>query len=480
MRNSVLGLVVLVLWGSGSARGDIILFPIPNTPLVCLIQGQVTVHPGRTVTVSHSRFGDLYFDLSEIRYWKAPTIESIANRKFKEAKQSGNASLCLDAARWALHNGQLAIFYQAAAEAWRIEPNHPTVVRLADMKKKIDAPIPPSPDLEKEIRLYIKNDRDMKVVQSKHFLILHNTSSDRDPYSKKTRVETRVELLETVYESFLMKFCLEGCNLQVPAQRLKVALFADREDFLASSEDGLEIALGFYTSKENISVFYDQGTNDEHKALEAISNLLQERKQYAIKNRTYDAKDTVRMADTIRLLSLVARDNADIEVVSHEATHHLAAATGLFPNKSPVTTWAHEGLATYFETPSEAAWSGIGTVNADRLDRYRELAADREHCNLSFVITDRIFSKAGTMDAMLHGYGQAWALTHFLMQRHFDQLIKYYQLVGQVESEERLDADEYEDLFVQAFGSDLESLEAEWRKYMKGLRTDLELITGVW
>ncbi len=479
MRTWVLVWVVFLSCLRGSARADIVLYPIPKTPLACVVQGTVTVHPGRTVTMRHPRFGDLYFDLTNIRYWKVPTTEALANRKLGEATRSGNVGLCLEAARWALHNGELAVFYRAAAEAWKLDPKHPTVVRLVAMKKKIDAPIPPSPDLEKEIRDYLKNDEKMTVVQSKHFILLHDTSPDKDPYSKKTRVEERIQLLETVYESFLMKFCLEGCSLQVPEKRLKVALFSQRDDFLASSEKDLDFAAGFYTKKDNISVFYDQGTNEIHKTLEALSNVLQERKQHAIKNRAPDAKNTVRLADTLRVLTLVARENADIEVVSHEATHHMAAVTGLFPNKAPATTWAHEGLATYFESPGEAAWSGIGTVNEQRLDRYRELAVDREHCNIRFIVSDRIFSKAGTLDALLHGYGQAWALTHFLMNRHFEQLVKYYQLVAAVEAEEPLEADEYERLFIEAFGDDLDSLEEEWRKYMVGLKTDLELITGI-
>ena len=346
------------------------------------------------------------------------------------------------------------------------------------MKKQIDTPIPPAPELEEEIREYIKNDKGMKFVRSKHFLLLHNTSSDKDPYSKKTRVEERIQLLETVYESFLMKFCLEGYSLEVPKKRLKVVLFSDRKDFLVSGEEHIHFAAGFYTEKANTSVFYDQGTNDIHKAMEAISNLLQEQKAQAIKRRTPGAKDTVRLANTLRVLTLVARENADIEVVSHEATHHMAAATGLFPNKAPVTTWAHEGLATYFESPSQAAWSGIGTVNKDRLKRYRELAADQEHSNIRFVVSDKIFSRAGDMGALLHGYGQAWALTHFLMNHHFEELIKYYQLVAAVESEEQLEPEKYEELFAEAFEVDLDSLESEWRRYMTELKTDLEKIIG--
>ncbi len=478
MRNLVLGLIVLFLCLSVPARADILLYPIPNTPLAFVVQGKVTVHQGRTITMRHARFGDLYFDLNNINYWKVPTTESLANRRLSEAERSKNVALCLSAARWALHNGQLAIFYKAATAAWRIAPNDPTVVRLVAMKKQIEMPISPSAEQEKEIRDYIENDKDMKFVRSKHFLLLHDTSSEKSPYSRKTRVEERLELLETVYESFLMKFCLEGYSLQVPKKRLKVVLFADRDDFLASGEEGLDIAAGFYTEKTNTSVFYDQGTNDVHETLEALSNVLQERKEHAIKNRTRNAKDTVRMANTLRVLALVARENADIEVVSHEATHHMSAATGLFPNKAPVTTWAHEGLATYFESPSEAAWSGIGTVNKDRLRRYRELAGDHAHSNIGFIVSDRVFSKAGTLDALLHGYGQAWALTHFLMNHHFEELIKYYQLVAAIESEDNLESDEYEELFAQAFGDDVEGLEEEWRKYMTSLKTDLEKIVG--
>ncbi len=478
MRSLVLSLTALVLCLSVPARADIVLYQIPNTPLAVVVQGQVTINQGRTVTLRHARFGKLYFDLERIKFWRVPTTEALAVRNLGEAGSSGNVGRCIEAARWALHNGQLAAFYKAAAAAWRLDANHPTVVRLVAMKKQIDAPISPSAEQEKEIREYIENDESMKFVRSKHFLLLHDTSPEIDPYSKKTRAQERIELLETVYESYLMKFCLEGYSLQVPEKRLKVVLFSNRDDFLASGEEHLDIAAGFYAKKANTSVFYDQGSNDLHRLLEGLSNRLQEKKEYARKNRTPDAKNTVRMADTIQMLTRVARENADIEVVSHEATHHMAAITGLLPNKAPIPTWAHEGLATYFESPSEAAWSGIGTVNEDRLNRYRELAVDQEHSNIRFIVSDRIFANAGSVEALVHGYGQAWALTHFLMNRHFEQLIEYYRLAAAVESEENLEPDEYEDLFTEVFGENLDSLEQEWRNYMIGLKTDLEKVIG--
>jgi hypothetical protein len=79
------------------------------------------------------------------------------------------------------------------------------------------------------------------------------------------------------------------------------------------------------------------------------------------------------MADTLALLVQIDRENNDISVVTHEAAHQLAGNTGLLPRDIMIPTWAHEGLATYFEAPKDAAWSGIGAVNEERLDMYRQL-----------------------------------------------------------------------------------------------------------
>jgi hypothetical protein len=477
VRVACLSLLALLL-GVSTARADIILYQIPNTNLAVVIQGKVTVHPGLTATVRHARFGNLHFHTSSIRYWKVESTDKLATRKLNGAVHSENAEQCIEAARWALHNGELETFYDALSAAWKFNPQHPTVLRLGAMKRRLDTPIALSTELEKEVRGYIANDEKMQLVRSKHFLLLHDTSAEIGEFSKVSRAQERLHLLETVYESFLMKFCLEGYDLSVPTERLKVVLFSDRKDYLASGETDIEDAAGFYTKIHNTAVFYDQGTNTLYTALDILGKLLERDKALAIRNRTPNAKHVVRLANTIRLLTRVSRENADIEVVSHEATHHMAAVTGLLPNDSPVAVWAHEGLATYFESPSEAAWSGIGTVNDDRLDLYRVLARDPVHSGVPFVCSDRIFSHAATMEGVAHGYGQAWALTHFLMDQHFKELIEYYRIVAEIKSEKQLTPEKYEELFKQAFGSDLGRLEADWRDYMEELRTDLEIVLG--
>ena len=208
-----------------------------------------------------------------------------------------------------------------------------------------------------------------------------------------------------MFSSFLLKFSLEGYDLEVPKQRLKVVLFADKEDYLRFVDllgPNLSKAAGFYDRKNNISVFYDQGTDESFEALYKLNAELQEQKRSLMKDRAPGTRDVVRLADTIQLLTEVARENLDIEVVSHEATHHLAGNTGLMPADAPVPVWAAEGLATYFESPKQAAWSGIGSVNKERLDWYKGLEADKEHSNIDFIVSDQIFSRAGSQGSTLH------------------------------------------------------------------------------
>lgn len=471
-------LAFLISLGS-SARADIVLYRIPNTQLAFVLQGTASANPGGTMTFRHPKYGTLYFALEDVKRYEVPSTQAIAERKLREAVGRKDVEKCIEAARWALHHGALDEFYEAASSAWRIDPRHPTVERLAGMSRKIKQPIAESAELEAEMREFVRGGAGMEFQRSDHFLLLHDTSDKRDARSRKTRAEQRLELLESVYKGFLFKFSLEGIDLEVPPQRLKVVLFADKNDFLRLGQalgPQLSKASGFYHRKENISVFYDQGTDETFEALYALNKDLQATKERLKRDRSPGTRDVVRLADTIQLLTEVARENSDIEVVSHEATHHMAGVTGLMPGDAPVPVWAAEGLATYFESPKEAAWSGIGAVNEQRLDWYRALEQDRVHSNIDFIVSDQIFSRAATGGSTLHAYGQAWALTHFLMAEHSDKLFQWYQLIVNKPKNEALTEQQLIDSFDQVFGKDRASLDSQWRGYMQSLKTDLEQV----
>jgi hypothetical protein len=142
-----------------------------------------------------------------------------------------------------------------------------------------------------------------------------------------------------------------------------------------------------------------------------------------------------------------------------------------------VPRWVHEGLATYFETPNGATWGGVGAVNNSRLKLYRVLAPDREHSNVDFIVGDQIFDFAASHGAVVHGYSQAWGLTHFLMEKHFDQFLSFYRLLGEMPPDLPLSPDNLNQIFDKAFaGTSRSEIDAEWHAYMDTLKTDIELI----
>jgi hypothetical protein len=363
-----------------------------------------------------------------------------------------------------------------------IDPGHAEAKLMMDLMEKMDRPIGDSSKEESELRKMVRKDG-MRIEMSKHFILLHDTpeKAEKKEGSKrrKPRGEERLELLEKVYESFLLAFYSKGVELEIPTERLKVVLFNNANDFrhyATSLSPSLTSVDGFYDTRTNVSFFYDHGSNETFKSLKKLSQRFQDLKKKAIGLRASNAAGIVRMANTFELLVDVEQENADIIVVSHEATHQMAGNTGLFPRHVQIPSWVHEGMATYFEAPRDATWSGIGAVNEERLDAYRESEKNRERSNIDFIAGDQLFRSTDSHSDVLHAYGQAWALTHFLVEKHFDELMKYYDRLGEMPPHVFFSPELLNKLFDEVFTIDKKSLDFEWRAHVNSLKTDTDRI----
>jgi hypothetical protein len=83
---------------------------------------------------------------------------------------------------------------------------------------------------------------------------------------------------------------------------------------------------------------------------------------------------------------------------------------------------------------------------------------------------------AASDGATAAAYGQAWALTHFLMERHFDKLIEFYRSIAQIRSDKPLSPEKNTEVFDKVFGDVKSQLATEWRNYMATLKTDVERV----
>jgi len=469
-------LASLIVIGAGPLLADVVSYRLPNSSgAVVTLEGTTTVNPGGTVSYQHPRFGRIHFDLESVEIRKAPSVHTQFAREVRKAGK--DTEKLMEAAQWALRRGLLPHFYRTIDKVLEVDDQHSRALQIKRLKAQMDQPLGDSSQQEAELRKLVDRP-DMKIKQSKHFLLLHDTP-DKPTNGKLSRADERMQLLETVYECFLLRFYSYGVELEIPKERLKVLLFNEEKQFKLFAErqsSGLTNASGFWDSETNVSVFFDHGTNEHFRSLKKVANTLQSQKTEAVRKRAPNAADIVRIADTLALLVDIKREDCDIEVVSHETTHQMAGNTGLLPRHVRIPTWVHEGLATYFETPDDAMWGGMGAVNESRLQLYRALENDREHSNLSFIVGDQIFDYAKTLGATLHGYGQAWALTHFLLEKHFDEFLAFYRRLGELPPDTVPSQEIINQLFDECMGIDRAALDQQWRAYMNSLKTDIEQI----
>jgi len=455
---------------------DVVIYRLPVAGgAMVVLEGAANINPGGTVTFSHPRYGRLHFDLDSVDIRRGPTLQAQFARELGLAGNDPDKRM--KAAEWALRHGLLPQFYTAVEKVLEIAPTYSRALMVKQLKQKMDVPPGDSSKQVAEMRALVGRD-DMRVKQSKHFVLMHDTP-DTLTRGKKTRADERIELLETVYESFLVRFYAYGVKLEIPQERLKVLLFNDYKQYRLFADKlspNLASASGFWDGERNTSVFFDHGTNDRYKKLKEFSDRLQVDKKDAIRGRPLDAAAVVRLADTVKMLIEIEREESDITVVSHETTHQMAGNTGLLPRHVRIPNWVHEGLATYFETPDVAGWAGIGAVNDERLSWYRALERDRTHSNIGFIVGDQNFNFADSHGEKLHGYGQAWALTHFLMERHFDEFMAFYRRLGEMPPDTFLSQDIINQVFDDAVSVGRDALDREWRAYMATLKTDLDLI----
>lgn len=409
-------------------------------------------------------------DMGEIV--RASTIQQEFSKRLGQAGKSPEA--ILSAGIFAVKKGLPKELVTAADKALEVDARHAVARRVKDLSKQMEENLPENPATERELRGLIGRP-EMKVASSKHFLLLYDTSDTLGKGERKTRAQKRLEMLEDAYETFLLFFVAHDVELSVPQERLAAVLFHDRRAYdelsgrLNPAQPG---ATGFYDRAHNVCVFVDTCASDRFKALETLVKDYEPLAERA--RRTRSNPDLVRFTKTLGLLVDVEHENSDVEVVDHVATLQLASSSGLLPRSVIVPSWLQEGLATYFEAPADASWSGVGAVNDHRLAAYGALENDRAHSGVDFIVGDQVIDYARTKKDASQGTAQAWALVHYLLEMHPKELVAYIRLLEEMPPDVTLNPTLLVDLFSRAFGPNRQSLEQDWRQYMEALKTDLE------
>lgn len=288
----------------------------------------------------------------------------------------------------------------------------------------------PLPSADVRDRLLRAFGSDFQVTSTLHYLVCHPKGAFGSQYA---------DLFEGHYRLLAQYLSVRGITFDEPEFPLCAVVFPDRAAFLSfATREGMKAGpglVGLYSQYTNRIMLYDQVAQ---QALD-WGNL--------------------------------AGDNAvfhNVSTILHEATHQVAFNTGLHRRLADTPQWVIEGLGTYFEVPSAArSRDASALVNRMRLADFREFLKWRHKPGSleSLLTDDRRFQGTWVLDA----YGQAWALTYFLIQTRPQQYADYLKQLAAREPFVRYKPSDRLADFTTAFGTDLPMLEAHLLRYMQAL-----------
>jgi hypothetical protein len=315
---------------------------------------------------------------------------------------------------------------------------------MADTIKSRESDAKPLEPLNKEqlaARLLEEMGPSFQVYQAKHYVVVYNTTRK---YAQWTS-----SLLERLQRGFLAYWKKRGCDVKEPETPLAVVIFGDKDSYLryARAELGAAAgsAIGYYSFQSNRITMYD---------LTGMQALRRE------DSRRGSLHDITAMLSEPEAAPLVA-------TIVHEATHQIAFNCGLQKRYADSPVWLAEGLAMFCETPdlfSNRSWSGIGRVNYDRWDLYRDNANEDKVLPLeSLIVDDSRFRNSRTA---VDAYAEAWAWTYFLATWHTDEFVAYMKHLANKPLLTSDDKKTRRTDFTKHFGSDFAKLEDEFYRRM--------------
>lgn len=321
---------------------------------------------------------------------------------------------------------------------WIIQPNE-----LLEHTED-DVPFKPFTPDEVAEKLLQTLPNGFELHRTSHYLILHNTSREYASWCGS--------LFERLYMAFTNFWTRRGFDLHEPEIPLIGVIWSEQRAYeqFARGElgDAVSSIIGYYSLQTNRMTLFD---------LTGMAGLGR----------------GSRGSTAAQINRILAQPEAErmVATLIHEATHQIAFNCGLHTRYSDCPLWVSEGIAVYFETPdltSVKGWSTIGAVNRPRLARFLEYLPKRPADSLSTLIRDdkRFRDTSLAQDA----YAEAWALTYYLLRHRPKQYLAYLKVLS-AKQPARADPPEVRlRQFREAFGDDLEKLDAELKRYVLRLR----------
>lgn len=330
-------------------------------------------------------------------------------------------------------------FRQNTGKIWFVKPEQ-IVTKVED--DEATAPISKE-DLGK--RLLKELPDGFRIYKTKHYVIAYQNEVDFARWIGGL-YESR---LYHAFEKFWVK--RKKFELDEPKYPLVAIVFGSRAQYMQHVERELgpgQNAIAYYNIQTNRVTMFDL-TADQKSPNQVIRNDRQ-------------IEEILRNPAAVRMVATII----------HEATHQLIFNRGMQTRFAESPLWLNEGLAMYFEAPNLNArrgWTGPGQIFDERLIQFRNDLPHRDGAKSirSLVSSDQ---RLRDQETVASAYAEAWALTHFLLNRKSDKFVEYLKVMATKKAlvedtpEKRLED------FYQFFGEDLEQIDDEFIRYIGKLK----------
>ena len=280
-----------------------------------------------------------------------------------------------------------------------------------------------------------------QIHTTAHYVICYNTSS--------VYAQWCGSLYERLYRGFYGYWKYRGIELDEPEFPLVAVIFKDRGGYMQFSRpelgESIESIIGYYNMRTNQVVMYD---------LTGADNIR--------------PNQNIRSSNHINQILSQPGAERNVATIVHEATHQLAFNSGLQVRFADIPFWVSEGIAVYFETPdlsNPKGWRTIGGVNKTILLNFRNSLNNRPPNALEALLSDDKRFRDPKQSAA--AYAEAWALNYFLLKTREDDYVAYLENMAKQMPLIELGGEKRVAHFKQAFGNDLEELDATFLKFMR-------------
>jgi hypothetical protein len=314
-------------------------------------------------------------------------------------------------------------------------------------------------ELRDQLRREMGNE--YEIVGTGHYLVC----------AAKGEAQKYAGLFEDLYRTLYVYCRARNFRVTEPEFPLVALVFPDHARFAAyARQDGVQAMRGlrgYYLVSSNRIALFEDGSNRQAARPELPAGLSAASQFAAGEPPTFSS--VLRRSSRPGYFPEV--DGEVQDTIVHEATHQVAFNVGLHTRVGRNPKWVVEGFATMFEpegmrSPS-AGRTLMSRANRERFIWFGNFAKSRRKANSleEFVAGDEAFG-ANVLD----GYSQAWALTFFLVETRNSQYAQFLSAIMQRDPLAAYDSEQRVADFKRAFGSDLKLLEADFLRFMAGIR----------